>query len=257
MRRHGAAALMALAALAPLAGCGSSDGDSTDKPTGDETTAAARDMGPLCVGKAPADGLHVLHGGGFKLPGGGGVQYEEGQGDGTTRTASLREGETYQAGQKTRTVKPGQQTTLSGHVYTVSQICSYRVVLEPKDPKDRAKAAAAPKSIKPVGGKADDGLCFTTNAAVRAAASKGFPPKGDDWVLINNNGKQDLPTGVSAAVYAVDNAAKTATIRAVCAGVQVVSFTDAAVGDTIEVAGVTFKVSKVTEKAVRLTRTAA
>ncbi|MET7936469.1 hypothetical protein [Streptomyces sp. NPDC005322] len=100
-----------------------------------------------------------------------------------TRTASLREGATYQVGQNTRTVKPSQETTLPGHVYMVSKICSYRVVLEPKDAKDRAKAAAAPKSLEPVGGPADDALCCTTNPTVRAAASEGFPPKGNDWVL--------------------------------------------------------------------------
>lgn len=253
MRKHAIAT--AVVALLALAGCGSSGGDATDLPTGSGPSAeAARDKGPLCVGTAAADGLHVLRGGGFRLPGGGGVQYETAHADGTTRTATLRDGASYRAGQTSRTVKPGQQLTVSGHVYTVSQICSYRVVLEPKNAQDRAKADAAPASMKSVGGAADAGLCFTTNATVRAAAANGFPLRGGTWTLVNSGGNTALSTGLSVAVMSVDPAAETAFLSATCAAIPVAVYRDAAVGDTVEFAGVEFKVSDVSRAAVRLTR---
>ncbi|MFJ2723134.1 hypothetical protein [Streptomyces sp. NPDC087437] len=46
-----------------------------------------KDKRPVCVGKASPDGLHVLRGGGFLLPGNSGVQYDAAETDGTTRTA--------------------------------------------------------------------------------------------------------------------------------------------------------------------------
>ncbi|WP_369696730.1 hypothetical protein [Streptomyces sp. XD-27] len=249
---------MPAVALFALAGCGSSDGGGADGPSDDTSSAAARDKGPLCVGKASAEGLHVLRGGGYRLPGGGAVQYETAQSDGMTRTAGLRDGASYQDGQKSQTVKPGQRVTLSGHAYTVSQICSYRVVLWPEDAKDRAKAAAAPASMKPVGGKADERLCFTTNPAVRAAAAKAFPPKGGNWSLLNNGGVTRLHTGGSVAVFSADADKKTATISENCTGITVADYEDVTIGDTLEFAGVEFKLTEVTEDgAVRLTRTSA
>ncbi|MFI6091365.1 hypothetical protein [Streptomyces sp. NPDC051218] len=247
-------------ALLVLTGCGSSSGDGgTGGPTATDTAskAAAKDEGPLCVGKAPAAGLHVLRGGGFRLPGGGGVQYTEAGADGTTRTATLREGEKYESGQKKQTVKLGEQVTASGHAYAVRQICAYRVVLEPKSAADKSEAAAAPRSLKSAGGEADNGLCFTTNPKVLATAANGFPAEGQDLSLLANSTVQRFPTGQSLTVSYVDSDAGTAGFGAACAGIPVATYEDARVGDTVEFAGVLFKVSKLTEEAVRLTRASA
>lgn len=256
------AVAVAATALLATAGCGSSGGSGGggDHPTGDPTGAATsaapvRDKGPACVGTAPADGVHVLRGGGFRLPGGGGVQYVTGTSDGSSRTATLRDGATYQKAQSSRTVRAGQKITLHGHAYTVDQICTYRVVLAPGSTADRTALAAAPAAMKPVGGDADDGLCFTTNAAVRTAAANGFPAKGAAWTLANNGGRTTLPTGLSVALYSVDPAAGTAVINANCAGVEVASYQDAAVGDTLEFAGVLFKVASLDHGTAVLSRT--
>lgn len=256
-----------VAALA-LAGCGSSSSGSSDSDGGQNSggqngggqpttsVAEAHDKGPACVGSVPADGgVHVLRGGGFQLPGGGGVQYAAATADGTTRTATLRDGARYQDGQTSQKVVAGGQLTVSGHSYTVSQICSYRVVLEPKDAKARTALAAAPAKMKAVGGAADSGLCFTTNAAVRTAAANGFPAKGATWSLANNSGRQMLPTGLSVALYSVDSGSGTAVIGANCAAIPVASYKDAAVGDTLEFGGVTFKVASLSHSAVVLNRT--
>ena len=262
-----ASGLTAAAALVALAGCGSSGGgggDPTDRPTdqptgGPATTATSaapvHDKGPACQGTSPADGVHVLRGGGFRLPGGGGVQYVAATADGRTRTATLRDGASYQDAQSSQTVTAGRQITVSGHAYTVAQICAYRVVLEPKSAADRTALAAAPATMKPAGGAADNGLCFTTNTTVTAAAANGFPPKGSTWTLSNNSGRQTLPTGLSVALYSVDPGAGTAVIGANCAAIQVASYKDAAAGDTVEFAGVTFKVTSVAQRAVILSRT--
>ncbi|MFF7977643.1 hypothetical protein ACFZDK_00720 [Streptomyces sp. NPDC007901] len=253
------AALLALA----LSGCGSSsDGTGGDGPTTAApatTQAAAKDKGPVCVGKAAADGLHVLRGGGFRLPGGGdgGVQYDSATADGTTRTATLREGASYADGQKQQVVKPGQTVTLAGHAYTVSQICSYRVVLEPQDAKDKAALAAAPTSLQSKGGAADDGLCFSTNPSVLAAAAKGFPAHGSTLSLLRNGGVKTFPTGLSITVSYVDTRTGTAGVGANCAGIPVAVYKDVRVGDTVEFAGVLFKVSELADGVVRMTRTSA
>ena len=247
-------------ALLALTGCGSSsDEGGTDDPTATATAtqAAAKDKGPLCVGTAPDDGLHVLRGGGFRLPGGGGVQYTGALADGTTRTATLRDGERYESGQKEWTLKPGGQVTVSGHVYAVRQICAYRVVLEPESAEDKAAAAAAPKSLKSAGGEADNGLCFTSNTAVLAAASKGFPPKGGTQSVLDNGGVWSSPTGLSITVSYVDTDTQTAGLGANCAAIPVAGYKDVRVGDTVEFAGVLFQVSELTEQAVRLKRTSA
>jgi hypothetical protein len=246
-----------------LAGCGSSGGGGGDhpthQPTGSPTTATSaapvHDKGPTCAGTSPAGGVHVLRGGGFRLPGGGGVQYVAATANGRTRTATLRDGASYQGAQHSQTVLAGQQITVSGHAYTVAQVCSYRVALEPKSAADRMALAAAPAAMKPAGGAADNGLCFTTNAAVAAAAANGFPPKGSTWTLSNNSGRQTLPTGLSVALYSVDTGAGTAVIGANCAAIQVASYKDAAVGDTVEFAGVTFRITAIAQSAVTLTRT--
>ncbi|OSP38955.1 hypothetical protein B7767_34330 [Streptomyces sp. 13-12-16] len=246
-------------AVLTLAGCGSSSGgggeESTTAPA--TTQAAIKDKGPVCVGEAPRDGVHVLRGGGFRLPGGGGVQYAAADADGTTRTATLREGERYESGQQEWTVEPGTDVTVSGHAYTVRQICSYRLVLEPKTAEDEAALAAAPESMKPAGGPADAPLCFTTNEDVLAAAAAGFPPKGEKLSLVGNGGVQRFPTGLSLTVSYLDTGTGTAGIAANCAAIPVAAYEDVRVGDPVEFAGVLFEVSQITEQAVQLTRTSA
>jgi hypothetical protein len=251
-------AVAGAAVLLALAGCGSSSGgDSPATPTGSPATAtgsAAHDAGPVCVGTAPAGGVHVSLGGGFELPGGG-VQYTGASADGTTRTATLRDGAAYADGQQTRTAESGAQVSFGGHAYAVREICSYRVVLEPLDASVRTALAAAPASLKSKGSAADDKLCFSTNSSVRAAVSAGFPPKGSDWTLPVNGGLHVLPTGLSVAATSVDTGAGTAVLGASCAGIAVASYKDAAAGDTVEFGGVTFKVTAVRQTAVTLTRT--
>lgn len=255
---HGVAgALTALFPLLALTGCGSSSDENggDDGPTPPATAQAApKDKGPLCVGKAGADGVHVLRGGGFRLPGGGGVQYAGATADGTSRTATLRDGEKYEEGQKEQTVEPGQKLTVSGHVYTVRQICSYRVVLEPQDAQAKAALTAAPASLEAKGGEADAGLCFSTAPSVLAAASEGFPAKGDTLQLVNNGGVSTFPTGLSLTA-SVDATAQTARIGANCAAIPVAIYEDVRAGDTVEFGHVLFKVTELTDDAVRLTRT--
>ncbi|WP_107291969.1 hypothetical protein [Streptomyces ambofaciens] len=249
----GAAAAAALAVLA-LAGCGSSS-DGGDEGGG--ATPAARDKGPACVGTAPADGAHVLRGGGFRLPGGGGVQYAGADADGTKRTATLRDGAKYASGQRQWKVEPGAELTLAGHGYTVRQVCTYRVVLEPKSAEDRTALAAAPESPESRQGPADAGLCFTTNRTVLATAAAGFPPKGDTLSLLDNGGVQRFPTGLSLTVSYVDTTTGTAGIAANCAAIPVALYKDVRTGETVELAGVLFEVTGLTDQAVELTRTSA
>jgi hypothetical protein len=245
-------------ALLALAGCGSSSAGGGEEPTAaPATTQAARDKGPVCVGEAPADGLHVLRGGGFRLPGGTGVRYAGAHADGTTRTAILREGARHESGRREWTVEPGAEVTVSGHAYTVRQICSYRVVLEPRSAEDKAALAAAPTSMESAGGAADDALCFTTNRDVLAAAADGFPAEGEALSLVGNGGVQRFPTGLSLTVSYLDTDAGTAGIAANCAAIPVAAYEDVRVGDPVEFAGVPFEVSEITEQAVRLTRTGA
>lgn len=252
-RRVSSHAVVAGAALLALTGCGSSGDGGHRQPT----AAPAVDKGPVCTGQAPSDGLHVLRGGGFRLPGGGGVQYAAANADGTARTAVLRDGPKYQAGQRQQTVRPGQRITVSGHTFTVSQICSYRVVLEPQDAKDKAAATAAPASLKSVGGEADNALCFTNNPSVLAAASKGFPGQGQTLSVLRNGGVWRFPTGLSLTVSYIDTDTGVAGLTGVCAALPVAHYKDVRVGDPVEFAGVEFKVSELTDKAVRLTRTSA
>ncbi|MGW4456469.1 hypothetical protein ACWEJQ_09760 [Streptomyces albidoflavus] len=257
MRRHraGTGAAAALALLA-LAGCGTSP-DTGGKGDGDtgKPTPAARDKGPACVGEDPGATVHVLRGGGFKLPGGGGVQYADATADGTQRTATLRDGATYASGQQQWKVTPGAEVTVSGHAYAVRQVCAHRVALEPGSAEARTALAAAPASLEPRHGAADDALCFTTSPTVLKAAAKGFPAQGDTLSLLANGGVQRFPTGLSVTVAYVHPDTGTAGLDANCATVPVAGYEDVRAGDTVEFAGVEFEVSALTERSVRLTRT--
>lgn len=247
-------------ALLALAGCGSPSGGGGGKPTAAPATTAgtaAGDEGPVCAGEAPEDGLHVLRGGGFRLPGGGGVRYVDARADGTTREATLGDGALYEPDRREWPVRPGARVTLSGAVYTVRQICSYRVVLEPEAAEDRSALAAPPASLESVGGPADASLCFTTNQDVLAAAQAGFPARGAELALVGNGGVRRFPTGLSLTVSYLDTDAGTAGIAANCAAVPVAAYEDVRVGDPVEFAGVLFEVSGITGQAVRLKRTSA
>ncbi|WP_436738285.1 hypothetical protein [Streptomyces sp. BBFR102] len=254
MRRYGGGTGAALLALLALAGCGTAP-DTGGEGDGGRATPAARDKGPACVGEDTGDSVHVLRGGGFKLPGGGGVQYAEATADGTKRTATLRDGATYASGQDQWKVAPGAKVTVSSHAYTVRQICAHRVALEPASAKARTALAADPASLEPRRGAADDALCFTTSPTVLAAASQGFPAQGDTLTLLANGGVQRFPTGLSVTVAYVHPDTGTAGIDANCASVPVAGYEDLRPGYAVEFAGVEFEVSTVTEQAVRLTRT--
>ncbi|MGF0166617.1 hypothetical protein ACQRET_21675 [Streptomyces koyangensis] len=254
MRRYGTEAV-ALALLA-LAGCGPSPDtdDKGDRHTG-KPTPAARDKGPACVGEDPGHTVHVLRGGGFKLPGGGGVQYTDATADGTDRTATLREGATYSTGQQQWKVTPGTKVTLSGHTYAVRQVCAHRVTLDPESPEARTALATEPTSLEPRQGASDDALCFTTGPAVRNAAAQGFPAKGDTLTLLANGSVHRFPTGLSVTVAYVHPDTGTAGLDANCATVPVAGYEDVRAGDTVEFAGVEFEMAGLSDKAVRLTRT--
>ncbi|MFC7470038.1 hypothetical protein ACFQVA_24395 [Actinomadura keratinilytica] len=128
------------------------------------------------------------------------MQYADATADGTKRTATLRDGATYTSGQQQWKVTPGAEVTLSGHAYTVRQVCAHRVTLEPESAEDRTALAAEPTSLEPRQGAADDALCFTTNPTVLKAAAQGFPAQGDTLSLLANGGVQRFPTGLSVTV---------------------------------------------------------
>ncbi|MGA5009109.1 hypothetical protein ACPCDX_29475 [Streptomyces koyangensis] len=259
MRRYGAGTATAAAlTLLALAGCGTSPGPGGTGDGGGDTgkpTPAARGKGPACVGEDPGSTVHVLRGGGFKLPGGGGVQYADATADGADRTATLRDGATYATGQQQWKVTPGTKVTLSGHPYAVRQVCAHRVTLDPESPEDRTALAAEPASLEPRQSAADDPLCFTTSPAVLKAAAQGFPAKGDTLALLANGGVQRFPTGLSVTVAYVHPGTDTAGLDANCATVPVAGYEDVRAGDTVEFAGVEFEVAGLSDKAVRLTRT--
>lgn len=251
MRRRATAVAAATGGvLLALAGCGGHKDHAAPA-----TATPSADKGPECVGTAPADGLHVLRGGGFRLPGGGAVQYTGTRAAGATRSAILRDGASYEDGQTSRTVTPGRTFTAGGHEFTVGQICTYRVVLEPASAADRAAAAAMPASLRSTaGGAADNGLCFGTNPAVGAANSAALPAKGGTWVLPATATVKTLPTGVSFTAHAYADSG-TAAVTASCAGIQVAGYRDLRVGDPAEFAGARFTLTALTDSAVTFTRT--
>lgn len=129
-----AAGVTAVAAVVLLSGCGSDGGSGDKHPTAPSSSASPapelRDAAPVCDGTADPHALRVLSGGGARLPGGG-VQYISSHTEGTSRSATLREGAKYAGGQRQKAARPGGTVSLSGHAYTVEQVCSYRVLLKP------------------------------------------------------------------------------------------------------------------------------
>jgi hypothetical protein len=116
-----------------LAACGTKGGPEASDTTGPSASssspqpAPAADKGPECDGSKGAEGLHVLRGGTTTLPGDGKVTYAGAGADGKHRTAvlSLDEGR--------QTVAAGQKVTVKGRSFSVTQICTYRVVLTTPD----------------------------------------------------------------------------------------------------------------------------
>ncbi|GHG62365.1 hypothetical protein [Streptomyces griseocarneus] len=135
-------------------GCGTFGGGSAiPRPSSAARTEAAPppppDKGPLCDGdkdRGPGiEGIRILKGGFARLPGGATVAYAEARSDGASRKAVLAEGETpadLRDGQHW-TVAPREDLTVKGHAYTVRQICTYRVVLTPKN-ADEASPTPTP-----------------------------------------------------------------------------------------------------------------
>lgn len=113
----------AFACLLALAACGAGGGGTATHPTPTRAAPVVLDKGPECEGDKAAKGLHVLRGASARLPGGAKVAYEAAQADGTHRTAVLAVGSAEQ------TVSSARKVTLAGHMYTVAEVCAYRVVL--------------------------------------------------------------------------------------------------------------------------------
>ncbi|WP_435124833.1 hypothetical protein [Actinacidiphila sp. bgisy144] len=107
--------------LLAAAACGNSGTTAGHPPS--PSVSASMDPGPECAGRKAAQGLHVLLHAKAALPGGTEVAYDAAHADGTSRTAELATGSIR------HTVKVAQHVTLAGHVYTVAEICTYRVVL--------------------------------------------------------------------------------------------------------------------------------
>ncbi|MGW6705294.1 hypothetical protein ACWGDE_10430 [Streptomyces sp. NPDC054956] len=184
----------------------------------------AADKGPQCAGDPEAKGLHVLRGGYVQLPGGAGpVLYKEAQADGATRTAVLTNGTTTgtaQAGQGTETwpVTPGQTLTVGGAAYTVSQICTYRVVLTPKDQKN------VTESPKP-------------------SSQPTWPTLNDGRFRLRWHVPNTEYGGQYSAVVTEINPGPVADISIVSRDAGGASYPDSRVGDTLEFAGRLWKVT--------------
>ncbi|MFK8905621.1 hypothetical protein [Streptomyces sp. YS-3] len=140
------------AGCAGVSGADVSDPTTATPPPSSRTAAPAADKGPQGEGSDTVKGLHVLRGGSEVLPDGAGpVLYKEGGSDGTHRTATLTNGTgtgTAQAGTRTWPVRPGQSLTVNGKTFTVSQICTYRVVLTPKD-QTTVSQSPVPSALDP------------------------------------------------------------------------------------------------------------
>lgn len=232
MRKYIAGAVVA-GALLGAAGCGD----------GEEAAAPPKDKGPQCVGKDSDDGLHVLRGGGFLLPGGGGVTYAKAKADGKTRTAVLEKGVDETKTGPQRTVALRDRVTYGGHDFQVTQICSYRVVLRPEAAADRADAAA-----KPAGKE----RCFSTNPEAREAARRRAAEYRDDWTLVDKSVDHPMPIDQSVVLRNIDSDSRTARITVSCGGVSVGSFDQVAAGDTLEIGVVEYTVAEVAERTVEL-----
>ncbi|MFJ3722205.1 hypothetical protein ACIPYQ_06485 [Streptomyces sp. NPDC090045] len=206
---------------------GTKAGPATASPSASPTTARPvppEDKGPECAGDLAAKGLHVLRGGTVQLPGGAGtVLYQQAQADGTSRTAVLTNGTgsgTAQAGTESWTVAPGQALTVGGAAFTVSQICTYRVVLTPKDQKN------VTESPQP-----------SSEARWPSLVDGGFRLR---WHVPNTE-----YNGQYSVVVTEINPGPRADISIPSRDGGDASYSDAKIGDTLEFAGRLWKVSAI------------
>ncbi|MFD9355878.1 hypothetical protein [Streptomyces sp. NPDC060031] len=186
--------------------------------------APPADQGPQCAGDSAAKGIHVLRGGTVQLPGGAGpVLYKEARADGASRTAVLTNGTgtgTAQAGTETWPVTPGGSLTVGGAAYTVSQICTYRVVLTPKDQKN---VTEAPKP----------------------ASEATWPSLVDGRFRLRWHVPNNEYGGQYSAVVTEINPGPRADISIASRDGGDASYSDARPGDTLEFAGRLWKVSAI------------
>jgi hypothetical protein len=208
-------------ALLLLTGCGDSEsedpgssGGSGGEQGGEDENQA--DAGPECVGEADPTGTRALFGGETALPGGGTLTYATASSDGTDRQA-----EVTQSGDTT-TLSLDDQLTVQGNDWTVSQICTYRVILTPAD----QTLAQDPDAVQ----------------------------TDPDWPL-TQNGFWELHTGItddrpdpplSVAVTSIDDDPATATIQLNAEGVNLASYDDTPVGATVEIADQLWKIADIT-----------
>lgn len=207
------------------AACGPSGTKAAPSPSPSTTLPAPpADKGPECVGDSAAKGLHVLRGGAVQLPGGAGsVLYKEAQADGSSRTAVLTNGTgtgTAWAGTETWPVTPGQTLTVGSGAYTVSQICTYRVVLTPKD-QNAVTQPPVPNAIDPNWPDLNDGRLRLR------------------WHVPNT----DYRGAISAILKNVAADPARADIAVVTGAGGGASYDDARVGDTLEFAGRLWKLT--------------
>ncbi|MGK5730646.1 hypothetical protein [Streptomyces sp. URMC 124] len=235
MRALRVAAAAGLALL--VTGCGTFGGGRTESPQATATTADAvppppLDKGPLCDGDKDGgpgiEGTRILRGGFTRLAGGVPVAYAEATADGRHRKAGLAVGETPAArvdGQQW-TVAPGDDLTVKGHVYTVRQICTYRVVLTPKSPDD-----AAPTPSPSEQGSTMNDWPTTVDGRWRLRWHVPHTQYGGD--------------GYSVILSDVSNDPKRADISVRAIRGNRASYKDAREGDTLEIAGRLWKVEHI------------
>ncbi|MER0445456.1 hypothetical protein ABR738_12920 [Streptomyces sp. Edi4] len=221
------AAALAGCMLVLAAGCGGASGGvdaSTTPPPRSPAPAPPADKGPECEGAPAAKGLHVLRGGSETLPGGAGaVLYKEGGSDGTHRTATLTNGTgtgTASAGTESWPVRPGQSLTVKGKAFTVSQICTYRVVLTPKD-ETTVNQSPVPNAVDPRWPDLTDGRLRLR------------------WHVPNT----EQHGAISAVLHDVDADPARAYIAVTSRAGGGASYQDARVGDTLEFAGRLWKLT--------------
>ncbi|MEU7604426.1 hypothetical protein [Streptomyces sp. NPDC041003] len=223
LRLAAAAGCVLLAAACGPSGTKAEQATQSPSPSAPRPVPAA-DKGPECVGDPAAKGLHVLRGGYVQLPGGAGpVLYKEAGADGTTRTAVLTNGTTTgtaQAGNGTETwpVVQGQTLTVGGGAYTVSQICTYRVVLTPKDQK-------------------------TVTEAPKPSSEPTWPSLNEGRFRLRWHVPNNEYNGQYSAVVTEINPGPLATIAIVSSDAGGAFYPDARIGDTLEFAGRLWKVS--------------
>ncbi|MFE9404319.1 hypothetical protein ACFYNY_21485 [Streptomyces sp. NPDC006530] len=215
------------------AGCGGASGSADSSATKSSTSsppshspAPPADKGPQCEGAATAKGLHVLRGGSEALPGGAGpVLYREGGSDGTHRTATLTNGAgsgTAQSGTESWPVRTGQSLAVRGKAFTVSQICTYRVVLTPKD--------GTTVTQPPVPNAVDPHWPDLTDGRLRLR-----------WHVPNT----EIHGAISAVLKDVAADPARADIAVTSRAGGGASYTDARIGDTLEFAGRLWKLTAI------------